>query len=33
MYCQSGQVERAAERFGGVGQKVSEFEAGGASIK
>ena len=33
MYCQSGQVERAAERFGGVGQKVSKYEARGASIE
>ena len=27
MYCQSGQMERAVERSGGVGKKVSEYEA------
>ena len=28
-----GQVERAAERFGGVGKKVSKYGAGSASIE
>ena len=33
MCCQSGQVERTAERSGGVGKKVSKYEAGGASTE
>ena len=28
MHCQLGQVERAVERSGGVGEEVSEYEAG-----
>ena len=33
MYCQSGQMERAFERFGGVGRKVSRYDAGSESIE
>ena len=33
MYCQSGQMERAVERSGGIGKKVSKSEAGGACIE
>ena len=32
MYCQSGQMERAAERPGGTGKKV-KHEAGDTSIE
>ena len=32
MNCQSGQMERAAERFGGVGKNMSKRDAGSASI-
>ena len=28
MHCQLGQMERAVERSGGVGKKVSKYEAG-----
>ena len=33
MYCPSGQMERAAERFGGVGKKVSKYDAGSARVE
>ena len=32
MYCQLGQMERAVERSGRVGKKVSEYEAGSKFI-
>ena len=32
MYCQSGQMERAVERSGGVGKKVSRYDAGSVSM-
>ena len=28
MHCQLGRMERAVERSGGVGKKVSKYEAG-----
>ena len=31
MYCQSGRMERAVERSGGVGKKVSRYDAGSES--
>ena len=33
MFCQSGQMERAAERFGGLGKKVSKCDVGSASVE
>ena len=33
MQCQLGQMERTVERSGGVGKKVSKYEAGSESIK
>ena len=33
MYCQYGQKGSAAESFGGVGKKVSRYDAGSHSIE
>ena len=33
MYCLSGHMERAVERSGGVGKKVSRYDAGRESIE
>ena len=33
MHCRSGQMERAVERSGGVGKKVSRYDAGSESIE